>query len=156
MIGDRWSLLIVAALMDNDLRYNELADRLSARDDGSAIAPNVLAARLRHLEAARLIAGEPYQDRPRRLRYSLTRDGRELSAVLGSLEAWGEREGEVGAEQRTGLHDRTHGACGTALQWRAWCPTCGTAEETYRDRPIQSGKPVGHSPWPETSGEVWI
>lgn len=103
LVGDRWSLLIVAALMDGDLRYNDLAEQLSpiagSPDEpdveqrrGSAIAPNVLASRLRHLESARLIAAEPYQDRPRRFRYSLTRDGRELSAVLVALEAWGDRE----------------------------------------------------------------
>ena len=119
-IGDRWSLLVVAALMRNDLRYSELAEELGAAGDGQAIAPNVLAARLRMLEAAMLINAEPYQEKPRRFRYSLTADGRKLAAVLGSLEAWGAREVYP-------LSHQVHAVCGTTLEWRTWCPTCEVA-----------------------------
>lgn len=110
-LGDRWSLQIVKALLPGAKRYNELAAELDA------IAPNVLAARLRHLARARLIDMVPYQERPRRMQYSLTPDGRSLADVLGVLETWAD-------SVDGGTPSRIHGACGTALQWRRWCPTC--------------------------------
>ncbi len=110
-IGDRWSLLVVGALLTGSRRYTELASQVVG------IAPNVLAARLRHLERERLLVATPYQERPRRLAYELTTAGRELAAVLGALSAWGARQ--HGLPER-----RTHDVCGTALTWRPWCPTC--------------------------------
>jgi DNA-binding HxlR family transcriptional regulator len=110
-LGDRWSLQIVEVLLTGAKRYNDLAAEVTG------IAPNVLASRLRHLEHARLVDSTPYQDRPRRLEYSLTADGRSLADVLGVLESW--------AGQMEGGADRpTHSACGTALEWRPWCPSC--------------------------------
>jgi DNA-binding HxlR family transcriptional regulator len=141
LVGDRWSLLIVAALLDSDLRYTELAERLSASGEGPTIAPNVLASRLRHLESARLISAEPYQDRPQRFRYALTLDGRELSGVLGSLEAWADREvathslsddllPAVGDTSTDNARNRSHHHCGTPLEWKPWCSTCGITEDS--------------------------
>src|SRR5215207_10026615 len=50
-VGDRWTLLLVAALLDGEKRFNELQDEL----DG--IAPNVLTASGRELAGAlRLLA----------------------------------------------------------------------------------------------------
>jgi DNA-binding HxlR family transcriptional regulator len=116
LVGDRWSLLIVAALMERELRYSQLVEALSG-GSRPTIAPNVLAARLRALETANLISAAPYQERPRRFEYSLTSDGRALAAVLGSLDSWGSREGYP-----TGEH--VHVTCGTRLEWRSWCPNC--------------------------------
>jgi DNA-binding HxlR family transcriptional regulator len=116
-VGDRWSLLIVRALLDGPRRYNELAAEVTG------IAPNVLAARLRHLETERLLVSAAYQDRPRRLAYELTETGRELATVLGALASWGARQ--------HGLPEgRTHDVCGTALTWRPWCPTCASVAES--------------------------
>ncbi len=110
-LGDRWSLQLVRALLAGPSRYNDLSGALGG------IAPNVLAARLRHLEAAGLLAAEPYQERPRRFVYRLTEDGRELADVLAVLEAWASRRSRGDGAQ-------VHDACGTPVQWRAWCPTC--------------------------------
>lgn len=112
-VGDRWSLLVVRALLNGPRRYNELAG------DVPGIAPNVLAARLRHLETERLLTSSPYQERPRRLAYELTTTGRELASVLGALSSWGAR--------MHGLPEqRFHDVCGSSLSWRPWCPTCAT------------------------------
>jgi DNA-binding HxlR family transcriptional regulator len=116
-VGDRWSLLIVRALLDGPRRYNELAAEVTG------IAPNVLAARLRHLETERLLTSAAYQDRPRRLAYELTATGQELATVLGALSSWGARQ--HGLPER-----RTHEVCGTAVTWRPWCPTCASVVET--------------------------
>lgn len=109
-VGDRWSLLVIDALADGATRFGELSDRLDA------IAPNVLAKRLRTLEADGLIRSEPYSTRPPRLRYELTDSGRDLRAALSVLRSWGAR--------LTGGENRHHEPCGTELELRWWCPTC--------------------------------
>ena len=68
-VGDRWTLLIVATLLDGPRRFGELQDEL----DG--IAPNVLSSRLRELEAEGLVVTEPYSERPPRFVYELTGEG---------------------------------------------------------------------------------
>jgi DNA-binding HxlR family transcriptional regulator len=111
-VGDRWSLLIVEALLDGPRRFNDLTEAVTG------IAPNILTDRLRRLERAGVIVGRRYSERPVRLAYSLTADGQELAGVLRLLAAWGS-----GAES-DGLR---HVTCGTALEARWWCPTCSAA-----------------------------
>ena len=116
LVGDRWSLLVLGALLDGDRRYGELLDRIPG------ISTNVLAQRLAGLEAAQLVLAEPYSRRPPRMRYSLTADGRGLSTALAALCAWGaERAGEPDEEVRL-----RHVTCGTPLELRWRCPTCDT------------------------------
>lgn len=111
-VGDRWSLLIVEALLDGPRRFNDLGTAVAG------IAPNILTDRLRRLERAGVVVGQRYSERPVRLAYSLTADGQELAGVLRLLAAWG------GGSDSDGLR---HLACGTALEARWWCPTCSTA-----------------------------
>jgi DNA-binding HxlR family transcriptional regulator len=99
------------ALLAGPQRYNELSALVAG------IAPNVLASRLRHLEAARLVDARPYQDRPRRFEYALTEEGLSLGDVLGVLETWAARTNGTATSQ-------IHRACGTPIEWRPWCPTC--------------------------------
>jgi DNA-binding HxlR family transcriptional regulator len=113
-VGDRWSFLVVDALLDGALRFNDLARSVPG------IAPNILADRLRRLEGAGVLASEVYSERPRRHSYRLSEEGRELAGVLRLLAAWG-----TGAS-REGVH---HAACGTTLEARWFCPTCARALE---------------------------
>jgi DNA-binding HxlR family transcriptional regulator len=110
-VGDRWTLLVVAALLDGAKRFNELQDELEG------IAPNVLSARLKLLGEQALLVGRPYSERPPRFEYELTEAGRELAGALRLLADWGAR----GAGQPAPLR---HDVCGTALEARWWCPTC--------------------------------
>jgi DNA-binding HxlR family transcriptional regulator len=110
-VGDRWSLLLVEALLDGARRFNELSDALSG------IAPNILADRLRRLERERIVVATPYQQRPPRMSYALTADGRDLASALRLLADWGARR----SERPEPLH---HELCGTSLETRWWCPTC--------------------------------
>jgi DNA-binding HxlR family transcriptional regulator len=112
-VGDRWTLLLVAALLDGEKRFNELQDEL----DG--IAPNVLSARLKLLGQQALVVSRPYSERPPRFVYELTESGRELAGALRLLADWGARSGGDGEPLR-------HTACGTALEARWWCPNCET------------------------------
>src|SRR5437870_50093 len=57
-VGDRWSLLVVDALLEGPRRYGELQEAVSG------IAPNILAERLRRLEREGVVVGRPYQERP--------------------------------------------------------------------------------------------
>jgi DNA-binding HxlR family transcriptional regulator len=113
-VGDRWSLLLVEALLDGARRFNELAEAMPA------IAPNILADRLRRLERERIIVATPYQQRPPRMSYALAAEGRELASALRLLADWGARRSDA-AEP---FH---HDACGTSLETRWWCPTCAVA-----------------------------
>src|SRR5688500_9621292 len=78
-VGDRWTLLVVAALLDGPLRFNELQDGLEG------IAPNVLSARLKALTEQALVVAAPYTERPPRFVYELTESGRELAGALRLL-----------------------------------------------------------------------
>ena len=75
-VGDRWSLLVVEAMLDGPRRFGELTETLSG------IAPNILTDRLRRLERAGIVRSTPYQERPTRLAYDLTADGRDLASAL--------------------------------------------------------------------------
>jgi DNA-binding HxlR family transcriptional regulator len=110
-VGDRWSLLLIEALLEGPRRFNEL----SAAVDG--IAPNILSDRLKRLEGERIVRSTPYSERPPRFSYGLTDEGHELAGVLRLLADWGSR-GSAQAEPMR------HALCGTALEARLWCPTC--------------------------------
>jgi DNA-binding HxlR family transcriptional regulator len=109
-VGDRWSFLVVEALLDGPRRFNDLADEVPG------IAPNILTDRLRRLERERVIVSRRYSERPVRMEYALTEDGLELAGVLRLLAAWGS-----GASSAEGLR---HVACGSLLEARWYCPTC--------------------------------
>ena len=107
-VGDRWSLLIIEAMLAGPRRFNDLSEALPG------IAPNILTDRLRRLERAGVIVAERYSERPPRVAYALTQDGHELAGVLRLLAAWGSGAAD-------GLR---HLACGSPLEARWYCPTC--------------------------------
>ena len=113
-VGDRWSLLLVEALLAGPRRFNELGEAVPG------IAPNILTDRLRRLERERIVVATPYQERPPRMSYSLTAEGHDLASALRLLADWGAR----GADDNDPIR---HSACGTPLETRWYCPTCETA-----------------------------
>ncbi len=125
-VGDRWSLLVVEALLDGPRRFSDLAGALPG------IAPNILADRLRRLEREGIVRATPYSRRPLRLDYALSAEGRDLASALRLLADWGARRGRA-----AGHEPLSHAACGTPLEARWYCPTCGlpvTDEETTAER----------------------
>lgn len=114
-VGDRWSFLIVEALLGGPLRFGELTERVGG------IAANVLTERLRRLAGEGVVVSEPYSRRPLRVSYLLTEEGRELAGVLRLLAVWGSRRAGGGTGEADPLR---HLACGTALDARWYCPTC--------------------------------
>jgi DNA-binding HxlR family transcriptional regulator len=120
-VGDRWTLLVVGALMDGPRRFGDL------QSDVPGIAPNILIQRLRHLEREALVVARPYSERPPRMVYELSAPGRELAGALRLLADWGARNSDAAEPAR-------HGACGTPLEVRWYCPTCErTVDEDEAD-----------------------
>jgi DNA-binding HxlR family transcriptional regulator len=110
-VGDRWTLLVIAALLEGPKRFGELQEELPG------IAPNILTQRLRALEGHALVVARPYSERPPRFEYELTTAGQELAGVLRLLASWGAR----GSDQESEIR---HSVCDTPLEARWWCPTC--------------------------------
>jgi len=92
MLGDRWSLLIARDLMVRGLRTFK-----DFQTSGEGIATNILADRLRKLEAAGIITAEVEKTDGRRVNYRLTEKGIDLAPVLLELLLWGARHEETGA-----------------------------------------------------------
>jgi DNA-binding HxlR family transcriptional regulator len=110
-VGDRWTLLVVAALLDGPRRFGELQEEVNG------IAPNVLSQRLRQLERRALVVARPYSERPPRFVYELSAAGHDLAGALRLLAGWGARNAEGATAPR-------HALCGTPMEARWWCPTC--------------------------------
>ena len=110
-VGDRWTLLVVEALLAGPQRFGTLESGI----DG--LAPNILSRRLKALEADGVITAAPYSQRPYRVAYQLTASGAELAGALRLLTQWG-------AAREAGASGVRHDTCGTALEARWWCPTC--------------------------------
>ena len=126
VIGDRWALQLVAGLLDGPKRFGELTEALPG------IAPNILTARLRQLERHGLLAATPYSQRPVRHAYALTDTGRELGDAIALLAAWGGRRSGDSLDHLGPVH----GACGTPLEARLYCPTCERAADESDADPV--------------------
>jgi DNA-binding HxlR family transcriptional regulator len=111
-VGDRWTLLIVDALLEGPRRFKDLEAALPG------LAPNVLTARLRRLESEGLVVASPYSQRPARYEYGVSAEGRELAGALRLLARWGARAAGTEAD------GPRHRSCGTPLEAHWYCPTC--------------------------------
>ena len=85
ILGDKWSLLVVRDLLHGKRTYGEL---LTSPEH---IPTNILADRLKRLEAAGIIASKAYQQRPVRYAYTLTPKGNALGDVLLAFVRWGKQ-----------------------------------------------------------------
>jgi DNA-binding HxlR family transcriptional regulator len=91
IFGDRWSLLIVRDMMIRGFRtFKEF------QSSGEGIASNVLAGRLRRLEAAGIVTAEAEASDGRRINYRLTEKGIDLARALLELLIWGARHENTG------------------------------------------------------------
>src|SRR5881296_1053440 len=78
VVGERWTLLIIRDALLGLRRFDEFQRNLG-------IARKVLADRLRWLVDERILERVPYQERPERYEYHLTRKGRDLHVALVGL-----------------------------------------------------------------------
>src|SRR5438128_400459 len=110
-VGDRWTLLVVEALLTGPRRFNDLLGQIPG------IAANILSERLKRLEREALLVARPYSQRPPRADYQLTAEGKDLAGALRLLAHWGSRHTDQADSPR-------HLACGTPIEARWYCPTC--------------------------------
>jgi DNA-binding HxlR family transcriptional regulator len=83
LLGDKWTLLLVRDLLLGKGTYTEF------QQSPEGIPTNILAERLKRLQAAGIIERLPYQQRPVRYRYKLTNKGSDLYPVLSAMIDWG-------------------------------------------------------------------
>lgn len=110
-VGDRWTLVVIEALLAGPRRFNDLLEA------ANGIAPNTLSARLKALEGDGLVIANTYNERPVRYEYALTAAGKELAGAISLLTAWGAGDTDAAEMPR-------HELCGTPLEARWYCPTC--------------------------------
>lgn len=84
-VGERWALLVVRELVLGPKRFTDLQSGLRG------ISPDVLAQRLRDLEATGVITRNTLPPPAASRVYELTDRGRELQPVLHALGRWGSR-----------------------------------------------------------------
>jgi DNA-binding HxlR family transcriptional regulator len=85
LIGDRWALLVVRELMHGPKRYTDLSEHLPR------IGTNILAARLRELEAMGVVRKRILPPPAASRVYERTEYGSALRPALRELAAWGAR-----------------------------------------------------------------
>jgi DNA-binding HxlR family transcriptional regulator len=83
VIGGKWKPLILWALGDNVLRFNELQKGLPG------VNTKMLTKQLRELEADGVITRTVYPEVPPRVEYAITDFGRTLIPILQALCSWG-------------------------------------------------------------------
>jgi DNA-binding HxlR family transcriptional regulator len=95
LLGDKWTLLVVRDLLLGKKTYSEF------QKSPERVPTNILAERLKRLQAAGVVRRDKYQERPARYAYLLTDKGRDLAPVLSAMIDWGSRyvEGTLTREQ---------------------------------------------------------
>jgi DNA-binding HxlR family transcriptional regulator len=85
LVGERWALLVVLELMRGPKRYTDLVEHLPG------IGTNILASRLRDLEAGGIVTKRKLPPPAASRVYELTEYGRGLRPALRELALWGAR-----------------------------------------------------------------
>jgi DNA-binding HxlR family transcriptional regulator len=85
LVGERWALLLVVELMSGPKRYTDLADALPG------IGTNILADRLRDLEAGGILTKRKLPPPAASRVYELTEYGEALKPTIRELAVWGAR-----------------------------------------------------------------
>jgi len=85
LVGERWALLLVVELMSGPKRYTDLADALPG------IGTNILADRLRDLEAGGIVEKKKLPPPAASRVYELTEYGQALKPTIRELAVWGAR-----------------------------------------------------------------
>lgn len=84
IIGDRWTILILRDLvLERSGKFKDLQASLRG------ISPNLLASRLKRLEAAGVLERSFYSQHPPRAEYKLTEKGEGLREVVREMARWG-------------------------------------------------------------------
>ena len=116
VVGDRWTVLILRELFMHGHRFEEI----QAQTCGT---PQMIAARLKALEADGIVERRRYSDRPPRYEYHLTEKGEAFYPVILALRAWGEAWLKSPDEGRAIQY--MHLTCGKRAGLGPTCESCG-------------------------------
>ena len=83
LLARPWTGLILSLLQSGPLRFSELEERTHG------VGAKTLSARLKELEARRLVARDVQAGPPVRVQYTLTSKGRAFEQVAAAIERWG-------------------------------------------------------------------
>lgn len=83
-IGDKWTVLVIGALIDGPLRFTALRQRVGG------VAPKVLTQTLRAMERDGLLTRTVFAQVPPRVDYALTDLGVSLGGPIAVLTDWAE------------------------------------------------------------------
>jgi DNA-binding HxlR family transcriptional regulator len=116
VVGDRWTVLILRELFIGSHRFEEIQAQTGA-------TPQMVAARLKKLEADGLVERRIYSERPVRYEYHLTKKGEAFHPVLLALRGWGEAWCKSPEEGRAVNY--IHRTCRKPAGFGPLCESCG-------------------------------
>ena len=114
--GDIWTVLVLRELFASNHRFDEIQAMTGA-------TPQMVATRLKNLEADGLVERHRYHERPLRYEYHLTEKGEDFFPVLMALRAWGEKWCRLPGEEPS--LEYTHNICGQPAGFGPLCDHCG-------------------------------
>ncbi|KJK21109.1 transcriptional regulator [Burkholderiaceae bacterium 16] len=116
IVGDRWTVLVLRELYMGETRFEGIQIQTNA-------TPQMLATRLKALETDGMVERQPYNERPLRYEYRLTKKGWAFYPVVYALRAWGETWCKDNNEE-VAMHF-VHRKCGHDVGLANVCPQCG-------------------------------
>ncbi|MBV6822022.1 helix-turn-helix domain-containing protein [Pseudomonas sp. PD9R] len=116
VVGDRWTVLVLRELFMRSHRFDEI----QAQTGGT---PQMVAARLKSLEADGLVMRRAYNERPLRYEYHLSEKGEAFYSVVLALRAWGETWCKSEGEELAVRY--THKTCRQSAGLGPLCAHCG-------------------------------
>lgn len=131
VVGDRWTVLVLRELFMGSHRYDEI----QAQTGGT---PQMVATRLKNLEAEGMVERRLYNERPPRYEYHLSEKGRAFYPVVLALRAWGETWCKSPQEGLAVVY--THTTCGEPAGLGPACDHCG--ELLRRDELVSEQSPA--------------
>src|SRR5258707_13095700 len=84
IVGEKWTLLAIREISMGINRFDDIVLNTGAPRD-------ILASRLKSLEAAAVVCKTAYAEKPVRFEYQLSDAGQALFGVLESIREWGDR-----------------------------------------------------------------
>ena len=114
IVGDRWTSLVLAAAFFGLQRFDDISAAIG-------IATNILADRLKLLVRAGVLDRVPYQDKPVRYEYHLSRKGRDLYPRTIATHEWADRWLVEAGEEPLLLR---HKICHKPLRTELVCNRC--------------------------------
>ena len=120
-VGDRWTSLVLAAAFFGLQRFDDIASSLG-------IATNILADRLKTLTRTGVFDRVPYQERPRRYEYHMSKKGRDFYKPTLAIHEWANKWLiEPGREPLL----LRHKPCDSALRSDVVCRSCGEIPDPH-------------------------